>query len=176
MADSGWYYSRGGQQIGPVDWNTLRQAAQSGQLGSGDLVWKEGMPDWQAASTIPGLVDAGGGAGGGYEAQASAGGGQAAYGQQPAYGAQQQQQAYGQQPAYGQQQQAYGAQQQYGGGYPAQQQYGAPQYGAQQYGSPAGGGYYSYPSRRAPAPRTSRPSGASCARWWGCCASGRFSA
>lgn len=150
MVDSGWYYSRGGQQIGPVDWNTLRQAAQSGQLGSGDLVWKEGMPDWQAASTIPGLVDAGGGSSGagGYEAQGSAGG-QAAYGQQQqGYGAQQQQQAYGQQPAYGQQQQQYG-------GYPAQQQqqygapqYGAPQYGAQQYGAPGGPvGYYSYPQQ-----------------------------
>ena len=143
MAESGWYYSRGGQQVGPVDWNALRQAAQSGQLGSGDLVWREGMGDWQAASTIPGLIDAGGGQG---QAQAPAGGAAAPYGTTaPAYGAQggYPTSGYPQQPQQGYPQQ-YGQQAGYPQGPQAGYQAGYPQ---QPYGA---GGYYQQPTAPVP--------------------------
>lgn len=51
-----WYYRRGEAQMGPVSWEDLVHAARAGGLGSGDLVWTDGMAQWQAAATIPGLV------------------------------------------------------------------------------------------------------------------------
>lgn len=51
MSDT-WYYSRGGQQAGPVTWAALYQLAQSGQIQATDMVWREGTPDWVQAGTI----------------------------------------------------------------------------------------------------------------------------
>jgi hypothetical protein len=51
-----WYYRRGEAQMGPVSWEDLVHTARAGGLGSGDLVWTDGMTQWQAAVTIPGLV------------------------------------------------------------------------------------------------------------------------
>src|SRR4051812_42406610 len=53
-----WYYARGGSQVGPVTFAQLIEAARTGSVGRDDLVWREGMADWQAASTIPGLMPA----------------------------------------------------------------------------------------------------------------------
>lgn len=53
-----WYYHRGGAQMGPVSWQELVVTARAGGLGAGDLVWTEGMAQWQAAATIPGLLPA----------------------------------------------------------------------------------------------------------------------
>ena len=53
-----WYYRRGEAQLGPVSWEDLVTAARAGGLGSGDLVWTDGMAQWQAAATIPGLLPA----------------------------------------------------------------------------------------------------------------------
>jgi uncharacterized RDD family membrane protein YckC len=50
-----WYFTQGGQQVGPVEFGQLQQMAASGQVGPSDLVWCEGMPSWVGASTIPGL-------------------------------------------------------------------------------------------------------------------------
>jgi hypothetical protein len=56
MAEAaGWYYAVGGQRQGPVGFEQLRQLAFSGQIGANDLVWCEGMADWQAAHTVAGL-------------------------------------------------------------------------------------------------------------------------
>ncbi|MGO9110541.1 MAG: DUF4339 domain-containing protein, partial [Thermoguttaceae bacterium] len=55
MADQ-WYYSRQGQQCGPVTPEQLKQLAATGQLQSTDLVWKQGMAGWVAASEIKGLL------------------------------------------------------------------------------------------------------------------------
>lgn len=55
MADQ-WYYSSGGQQLGPVDWDKLQGLATSGKLQRADMVWKDGMPDWKPASGIDGLT------------------------------------------------------------------------------------------------------------------------
>ncbi|HSS52464.1 MAG TPA: GYF domain-containing protein [Thermoanaerobaculia bacterium] len=51
-----WYYRRGEAQMGPVSWEDLVNTARAGGLGSGDLVWTDGMAQWQAAATIPGLL------------------------------------------------------------------------------------------------------------------------
>jgi hypothetical protein len=51
-----WYYRRGEAQLGPVSWEDLVNAARAGGLASGDLVWTDGMAQWQAAATIPGLL------------------------------------------------------------------------------------------------------------------------
>lgn len=48
-----WFYGQQGSQSGPVDLATLRGMAASGQLQPTDLVWREGMPDWLPASTVP---------------------------------------------------------------------------------------------------------------------------
>lgn len=61
MAQDNWYYLRGGQQVGPVPFASLQQAVAGGQVGPQDMVWQEGMGDWQPASNIPGLVGGGGG-------------------------------------------------------------------------------------------------------------------
>lgn len=55
MADAIWYYTQGGQQVGPVTVDQLRQMMGTGQLGSGDLVWRDGMAQWAPASTVPEL-------------------------------------------------------------------------------------------------------------------------
>ena len=51
-----WYYRRGEAQLGPVSWEELVGAGRTGGLASGDLVWTDGMAQWQTASTIPGLI------------------------------------------------------------------------------------------------------------------------
>jgi hypothetical protein len=53
MAD--WYYTKNGQQQGPVTSAQLRQLAQSGDLQPTDMVFKEGGSQWVAASTIANL-------------------------------------------------------------------------------------------------------------------------
>ena len=53
---STWFYGKGGQKLGPVSDEELRNLVSRGTLGPNDLVWKEGMADWQKASTVPGLV------------------------------------------------------------------------------------------------------------------------
>lgn len=48
-----WYYTRSGQQLGPVSETELRALLASGQLTPGEFVFKEGMSDWAPASSIP---------------------------------------------------------------------------------------------------------------------------
>ncbi len=57
MADQ-WYYAKNGQQLGPVNRDTLQDLATSGQLAPSDLVWTEGMPAWVPARSTPGLFPA----------------------------------------------------------------------------------------------------------------------
>jgi len=42
-----WYYSKAGQQAGPVDEAQLDALLSSGQIDSETLVWREGMANWQ---------------------------------------------------------------------------------------------------------------------------------
>jgi hypothetical protein len=50
-----WYYSQGGQQLGPVSEAQLQQMKATGQVGPTDLVWSEGMIDWLPAGQVPQL-------------------------------------------------------------------------------------------------------------------------
>lgn len=52
---SQWYYAVGDNEQGPISSRELKQLADSGQLSPDDQVWREGMADWVAASTIPKL-------------------------------------------------------------------------------------------------------------------------
>ena len=53
-----WYYAHDNQQHGPVSGSQLKQLADAGHLQPGDLVWKEGLPNWVAASSLKGLFPA----------------------------------------------------------------------------------------------------------------------
>ena len=57
MADE-WYYSRDKQQLGPVTRSRLGDLAAAGDLRPGDLVWRDGMAEWAAASRVEGLFRA----------------------------------------------------------------------------------------------------------------------
>jgi len=50
-----WYYTKDGQQCGPISSNELRELAQNGQISPDDLVWKQDMADWAPASRIQAL-------------------------------------------------------------------------------------------------------------------------
>lgn len=56
MGDVNWYYAVNGQRQGPVAFQQLQQLAATGRLTGVDLVWCEGMADWQAAGTINGIM------------------------------------------------------------------------------------------------------------------------
>lgn len=50
-----WHYSKDNQQHGPVSAARLKELAASGELAPTDLVWKNGMADWQPAAKLKGL-------------------------------------------------------------------------------------------------------------------------
>jgi hypothetical protein len=53
-----WYFSRDGQQSGPLTYDELKAKADAGALlPRKDLVWKEGMSDWRPVGEIQGLFD-----------------------------------------------------------------------------------------------------------------------
>ena len=56
MSEDLWFYSQGGEQRGPLSFSELSQKAASGQLQPDELVWREGMPSWEAARRIPELL------------------------------------------------------------------------------------------------------------------------
>ena len=55
MAIGEWYYARNNQQQGPIVLQALQDMARSGQLQPGDLVWRDGMPNWVPAGQVPEL-------------------------------------------------------------------------------------------------------------------------
>jgi hypothetical protein len=55
-----WYYSKDGQQFGPVSMEELQQLASSGQVRAKDVVFKAGMANWAPASSIPEIFGGGG--------------------------------------------------------------------------------------------------------------------
>ncbi|HET6246060.1 MAG TPA: GYF domain-containing protein [Tepidisphaeraceae bacterium] len=52
-----WYYVRDGRQVGPFDQAAIAQMFASGQIAPADLVWNEGMANWQPAGMIAELVN-----------------------------------------------------------------------------------------------------------------------
>ncbi len=55
VAAPSWYFGRDNQRYGPYALPQLVKMVDAGQLQRTDLVWKEGMPDWVPAGTIPDL-------------------------------------------------------------------------------------------------------------------------
>ena len=55
MANGEWYYARGNQQQGPVALQVIQEMLRTGQIQPNDLVWKQGLPNWLAASQVPEL-------------------------------------------------------------------------------------------------------------------------
>jgi GYF domain 2/Domain of unknown function (DUF4190) len=51
-----WYYSKDGVQLGPVSDSEIRGKFASGEILVTDLVWREGMRDWQPAAKVPELA------------------------------------------------------------------------------------------------------------------------
>lgn len=54
--EAAWYIGRGAQQLGPFTTSRLREMAARGEVTRNDMVWKEGMANWQPASAIPELA------------------------------------------------------------------------------------------------------------------------
>jgi hypothetical protein len=52
-----WYYSIGGARNGPVDASQIELLLKSGTISSGNLVWRQGMSDWQPMNVVPELAD-----------------------------------------------------------------------------------------------------------------------
>jgi len=50
-----WYYSAGGNQLGPVDETELNRLVTLGAVRSDTLVWHEGMPAWQPLGVVRGM-------------------------------------------------------------------------------------------------------------------------
>ncbi|MFD2256443.1 GYF domain-containing protein [Luteolibacter algae] len=56
---STWFYAKEGKQLGPVTIEILKGKANSGEILSGDLVWKDGMSDWLRFDQVPELCNTG---------------------------------------------------------------------------------------------------------------------
>lgn len=52
---SQWYCVVSGTRYGPVGADQIQRWVAQGRLGPDDLVWREGMGEWQALSTVPEL-------------------------------------------------------------------------------------------------------------------------
>src|SRR5687767_9534268 len=55
---TGWCYTRGGQQQGPVTTEELQAMVNAGEVARTDLVWNESLPSWVPVSGAPGLTAA----------------------------------------------------------------------------------------------------------------------
>ena len=54
----GWYYTRQGERIGPVEFSELKAVAGEAALDPHqDMVWKDGMADWKPSGEIEGLFE-----------------------------------------------------------------------------------------------------------------------
>lgn len=47
-----WFFSKSGTVFGPVTRSELRNLVRCGTVLPGDYLWREGMPEWQAAGTF----------------------------------------------------------------------------------------------------------------------------
>ncbi len=55
-----WFYAKNDQPCGPVSPAELKRFAERGELHGDDLVWREGLGEWIAASKVRGLFDSNG--------------------------------------------------------------------------------------------------------------------
>lgn len=58
VSQEAWFYSRDGQRLGPVSFAELQAMAQQSGLDPRlDMVWTQGMANWQASGGIQGLFE-----------------------------------------------------------------------------------------------------------------------
>jgi hypothetical protein len=57
MSPVEWYYARGNKQMGPVSASELKRMAGAGEIHPDNLVWREGLTEWTAASNVRGLFE-----------------------------------------------------------------------------------------------------------------------
>lgn len=50
-----WYYTKNGENFGPISSQQLRELAAAQSIEPTDLVWREGLASWQPASKVKGL-------------------------------------------------------------------------------------------------------------------------
>src|SRR5215470_7000063 len=50
-----WYVAKDGETFGPFPFEVMIKGIRDGELTPQDLVWSQGAPDWQPASSVPGL-------------------------------------------------------------------------------------------------------------------------
>lgn len=55
MMSDQWFIYKEGKQTGPYSFAQLQEEARAGRLIESDLIWAEGFPDWQPASTVENL-------------------------------------------------------------------------------------------------------------------------
>ena len=57
-ADGAWFYTRQGEQMGPVAFAELQEKARGGELNPRhDMAWTQGMADWKPVGEIEGLFE-----------------------------------------------------------------------------------------------------------------------
>lgn len=56
MANGEWYYAQNNQQQGPVALQAIHDLLRAGQIQPTDLVWRQGMANWQPANQVPELA------------------------------------------------------------------------------------------------------------------------
>jgi hypothetical protein len=52
MNDAQWYFGRDGAQGGPVSEQEVRRMLAAGELRGTDLVWRDGLVEWQPAARV----------------------------------------------------------------------------------------------------------------------------
>src|SRR5687767_6333712 len=55
MTSDTWYYTRGQERVGPVGFAQLQALVQSRHVSESDMVWNEGMPQWQRVGDVADL-------------------------------------------------------------------------------------------------------------------------
>lgn len=59
MSNDQWFYTDAQQQqLGPVPFDTIQRLSAAGQIQPTTLVWNESLPNWTAASQVPGIFNA----------------------------------------------------------------------------------------------------------------------
>lgn len=53
-----WFYTNAGQQVGPVADTDFERLAREGVIQPATLVWREGMPNWEAYANVTGAPTA----------------------------------------------------------------------------------------------------------------------
>jgi uncharacterized membrane protein YhaH (DUF805 family) len=57
-AESTWFYTRQGEQLGPLTFDGLREKARAGEINPRlDMAWTQGMAEWKPAGEIDGLFE-----------------------------------------------------------------------------------------------------------------------